>query len=190
VEKLAEVKAIADEVEQETMKEAQEVLKKVQGTPGAGASGSIQESATSEAERSEVPLSAKVTQIPDPPINISPSSSHTTDSNLDNIPLSQKYNMPKPTPKPKPTSTNPNKTQIRVNPTISSTGLAEVIMGSTIQKVQPSTAAEDPENHEDQSHPGSPSNLFSLEKHLGGEIPITPQKATKSVPKKIDLVNQ
>jgi len=42
----------------------------------------------------------------------------------------------------------------------------------------------------DQSHLGSPSNLFSLEKHLGGEIPITPQKATKSVPKKIDLVNQ
>jgi len=42
----------------------------------------------------------------------------------------------------------------------------------------------------DQSHLGSPSNLFSLEKHLGCEIPITPQKATKSVPKKIDLVNQ
>ena len=43
---------------------------------------------------------------------------------------------------------------------------------------------------EDQTHPGSHSNLHSLEKHLGGEIPITPQKATKSVPKKIDLVNQ
>ena len=36
----------------------------------------------------------------------------------------------------------------------------------------------------------SPSNLFSLERHLGGEITKTPQKATKSVPKKIDLVNQ
>jgi len=32
VNKLAEVKAIADEVEQEAVKEAQEVLKKVQGT--------------------------------------------------------------------------------------------------------------------------------------------------------------
>jgi len=42
----------------------------------------------------------------------------------------------------------------------------------------------------DQTHPGSPSNLFSLEKHLGGEILETPQKATKSVPKKIDVVNQ
>jgi len=36
----------------------------------------------------------------------------------------------------------------------------------------------------------SPSNMFSLERHLGGEITKTPQKATKSVPKKIDLVNQ
>jgi len=42
----------------------------------------------------------------------------------------------------------------------------------------------------DQTHPSLPSNLCSLEKHLGGEIPITPQKATKSVPKKINLVNQ
>jgi len=32
--------------------------------------------------------------------------------------------------------------------------------------------------------------MFSLERHLGGEITKTPQKATKSVPKKIDLANQ
>ena len=32
--------------------------------------------------------------------------------------------------------------------------------------------------------------MFSLERHLGGELMATPQKATKSVPKKIDLVNQ
>jgi len=177
------------------VKEAQEILKKTQGTSEAGASGSVQESVASEAERSEAPLSAKVTQIPDPPINISPSSPPSTDSDQDTIPLSQKYNLPKPTPKPKPTSTNPNQTQIRFNPTISSTGLAEVIMGSTIkkvQKVQSSATAEAPEepSSSDQAHPGSPSNLFSLEKHLGGEIPITPQKANQSVPKQIDLVNQ
>ena len=64
-----------------------------------------------------------------------------------------------------------------------------------LQKAQPSATAEDPEDHEepsssDQSHFGSPSNLFSLEKHLGGEFPDTPQTASKSVPKKIDLVNQ
>jgi len=100
VDKLAEVKAIAVEVEQEAVKEAQEILKKTQGTSEASASGPIPESAASEAERSEAPLSAKKNQIPDPPIHTSPSSS--TDSDLDKIPLSQKYNLPKPSPKPKP----------------------------------------------------------------------------------------
>jgi len=58
-----------------------------------------------------------------------------------------------------------------------------------------SSAAEGSEDPEDpnttdlpQCH--SPSNLFSLERHLGGEITKTPQKATKSIPKKTDLVNQ
>ena len=36
----------------------------------------------------------------------------------------------------------------------------------------------------------SPSNLFSLERQLGGEISKTLEKATKSVLKQIDLVNQ
>jgi len=71
-------------------------------------------------------------------------------------------------------------------------------MGSTIQKptrltplqkAQPSVTAEEPSSS-DLPHFGSPSNLFSLEKHLGGEFPDTPQNATKSVPEKIDLVNQ
>jgi len=52
VDKLAEVKAIADEVEQEAVKEAQEILKKAQGTSEAGALGLVPESAASEAERS------------------------------------------------------------------------------------------------------------------------------------------
>jgi len=39
-------------------------------------------------------------------------------------------------------------------------------------------------------HCDSPSNLFSLERHLGGEITKTPEKATKSTPQQIDLVNQ
>jgi len=166
------------------VKEAQEILKKVQGTSEAGASGSIQKSAASKTERSEAPLLAKVTQIPDSSIIISPSSSPSTDSDQDSIPLSQKFNLPKPTPKSKPfeavypvvlksigemsqrrvdlcnklpanyplqpsiikplnmiladthtsSSINPNQTQIRVNPTLVGTGLAEVIMSSTIQK--------------------------------------------------------
>jgi len=52
VDKLVEVKAIADEVEQDAVKEAQEILKKTQGTSEAGASGPVPESAASEAERS------------------------------------------------------------------------------------------------------------------------------------------
>ena len=51
---------------------------------------------------------------------------------------------------------------------------------------------EDPEDPPASDLPqcDSPSNLFSLERHLGGEITKTPQKVTKSVPKNIDLVNQ
>jgi len=84
-------------------------------------------------------------------------------------------------------------------PTLVGTELAEVVMGLTIQKslqeAQPSTTAEESEDPEepytsDLPHFDSPSNLFSLEKHLGGELIETPQKATKSVLKKIDLVKQ
>jgi len=64
-----------------------------------------------------------------------------------------------------------------------------------LQAEQSSAAAECTEDSENPSTSNlpqcdSPSNLFSLERHLGGEITKTPQKATKSVPKKIDLANQ
>ena len=64
-----------------------------------------------------------------------------------------------------------------------------------LQEGQSSAAvegSEDPEepNTSDLPHCDSPSNLFSLERHLGGELMETPQKATKSVSKKSDLVNQ
>jgi len=195
------------------VKEAGKVLEKNQGTSEAGASGSVPESAapesTSEADRSETPLSgnpsdhnsAKVTQISVSPI-ISPSPSPSNDSDQDNISLSQRINMlPKLIHKPKPS--------IRINPTLVLTGteLAEVVMDSTsqkssqptrlkpLQKAQPSATAEDSKDPEEPSisdlpNFGSPSNLFSLEKHLGGELIETPQKSTKSAPEKIDLVNQ
>jgi len=99
-QKIAEVKRIASEVEQDAVKEAQKIVEKFQGTPVAGASGSVPESAAPEAERSDAPLSAKVTQIPDSTIIISPSSSPQTDFDQDNIPLSQKFNLfPKPSPR-------------------------------------------------------------------------------------------
>jgi len=51
-QKLAEVKRIAGEVEQDAVKEAQKIVEKSQRTPEAGASRSIPESAALEAERS------------------------------------------------------------------------------------------------------------------------------------------
>jgi len=64
-----------------------------------------------------------------------------------------------------------------------------------LQEEQTSAAAEcseDPEEPLTSDLPqcDSPSNLFSLERHLGGEITKTPQKATKTAPKKIALVTQ
>jgi len=60
------------------------------------------------------------------------------------------------------------------------------------QSSEATEGSEDPEepNTSDLPQCDSPSNLFSLERHLGGEITKTPQKATKSVPKKTDLANQ
>jgi len=83
-----------------------------QVTPEAGALGSVpksavseaavSEAAVSEAAASEATQSAKVNQISDPQTTILPSSS--TNSDLDNIPLSQKYNLSKLTLKSKTSS--------------------------------------------------------------------------------------
>jgi len=64
-----------------------------------------------------------------------------------------------------------------------------------LQAEQFSAAAEGSEDPEDPvtsdlPQCDSPSNLFSLERHLGGEITKTPHQATKSVPKKTNSVNQ
>ena len=127
VQKIAEVKKIAGSVEEETVKEAKEMLKQIQGTSEAGASEVVPESAAPKSTTVAEP-SAQMNQIPDLPSII-------------------------PTP------------------------------------LSPSNDLEEP-NTSDLPKWDSPSNLFSLERHLGGEITKTPQKATKSVPKKIDLVNQ
>jgi len=166
VQKLAEVKKIAETVEQETVKEAKEMLERIQGTSEAGASEATPKSAT-VVEASEA--SAKMIQIPDLPTIIPPPLSPSNDSDHDEMLLGQRMKM---LPKPQQT-----------------------IKQTPLQEGQSSAAAEgseDPEepNTSDLPQCDSPSNLFSLERHLGGEITKTPQKATKSVPKKIDLVNQ
>jgi len=113
--------------------------------------------------------SAKMIQIPDLPTIILTFLSPSNDSDHDELPLGQRMKM---LPKPQQTTK-----QI------------------PLQEEQFSAAAEGSEDPEepitsDLPHCDSPSNLFSLERHLGGEITKTPQKATKSVPKKTDLVNQ
>ena len=163
VQKLAEVKKIAETVEQETVKEAKEMLDHIQGTSEAGASEAVPESAASESatvvEASEA--STKMIQIPDLPTIIPTPLSPSNDSDHDEMPLGQRMKM---LPKPQQTTKQ-----------------------TPLQEGQSSAAAEgseDPEepNTSDLPHCDSPSNLFSLERHLDGEITKTPQKATKSVP--------
>jgi len=163
VQKLAEVKKIADTVELETVKEAKEMLEQIQGTSEVGASEAVPKSAAPESatvvEASEA--SAKMIQISDSPTIIPPPLSPSNDSDHDEMPLGQRMKM---LPKPQQTTKQ-----------------------TPLQEGQSSAAAEgseDPEepNTSDLPHCDSPSNLFSLERHLDGEITKTPQKATKSVP--------
>jgi len=129
VEKIAEVQEIASKVEEEAMKKAKEALKETLGTSEANASGSVpkvavseavvsevvaSEAAASEAAVSEATQSAKVDQIPDPQTIISPSSS--TDSDLDNIPLSQKYKLSKLSPKSKQTPKSKTSSKPKLSP--------------------------------------------------------------------------
>jgi len=125
----------------------------------------------SEADASEA--SPKVTQTSDLPFIIPTHISPSNESDHDDIPLGQRMKkLHKPSPQPQQTT---NKTPLQEEQTSAS-----------------AECSEDPEEPKTSDLPrcDSPSNLFSLERHLGGEITQTPQKATKSVPKKTDSVNQ
>jgi len=170
MEKLAEVKQIADSVEQFAVKEVTEMLEKILEALEAGGSVAAPESA-SVAEVSEA--SAKVIQTSSLPFIIPTHISPSSDSDLDDIPIGQRMRKNH-KPSPQPQQTTPQ---------------------LPLQAEQSSTVAEGTEDPEDPPTSDlpqcdSPSNLFSLERHLGGEITKTPQKATKLVPKQIDLVNQ
>jgi len=105
-----------------------------------------------------------------------PSSNPTlssSDSDLDDVPIGQRIKSLQ-----KPSSKSQQTTQ-----------------QTTLQEEQTSAAAEgsaDPEEPKFSDLPtcDSPTNLHSLEKHLGGELQETPEKATTSVPKQTDIVNQ
>jgi len=161
------VKQLAESVEEFAVTEAVEMLEQI---PEADASEAAPESA-SVAGASEA--TEKVTQTSDLPSIIPTPISPSNESDHDDIPLGQRMKkLHKPSPQPQQT-----------------------IPQLPLQAEQSSAAAEGTEDPEDPltsdlPQCDSPSNLFSLERHLGGEITKTPQKATKSVPTKIDLVNQ
>jgi len=157
MEKLAEVKQIADNVEQLAVKEAKEMLEKI---PEA-----------SEADALEA--SPKVTQTSDLPFIIPTHISPSKESDHDDIPLGQRMKrLHKPSPQPQQTT---NQTPLQEEQT---SAVAE--------------CSEDPEEPKTSDLPrcDSPSNLFSLERHLGGEITKTPQKATTSASEKTDVAHQ
>jgi len=168
MEKLAEVRQIADSVEKQVVKEAAEILEQVpEAFVAASESASIakvSEASAQMIQTSSLPFIK--------PTHISPSD----DSDLDDVPIGQRMRkLSKPSPQPpQPKQTTPQ---------------------LPLQAEQSSAAVEctkDPEDPptSDLPHCDSPSNMFSLERHLGGEITKTPEKATKSVPQQADVVNQ
>jgi len=170
VQKIAEVRQIAGSVEQQAVTEAHEMLELIPDALEADGSVAAPESA-SVAEVSEA--SAKVIQTSSLPFIIPTHISPSNDSDLDDILIGERMRkLQKPSPQPQQTTPQ-----------------------LPLQAEQSSAAAEcteDPEDPPTSDLPqcDSPSNMFSFERHLGGEITKTPQKATKSVPKKIDLANQ
>jgi len=162
VQKLDEVRKIAGLMEQQAVEEAGEMMELI---PEADASEAALESAT-VAEASEA--SAKEIQSSDLPLIIPTHISPSNESDHDDIPLGQRM-------KSLPTTSSQSQQTTSQPP---------------LQAEQSSAVGEGSEAPQEPNSCDSPSNLFSLERHLGGEITKTPQKATKSVPKKIDLVNQ
>ena len=165
VVEIAEVRQISGSVEQQVVEEAQEMLELI---PEASAAAP---ESTSVAEVSEAP--AQVIQTSNLPLIIPSPVSPSNDSDLDDVPIGQRMRkLSKPSPQPQQTTP-----QLPLQAEQSSAG---------------AECTEDPEDPPTSDLPqcDSPSNLFSLERHLGGEITKTPEKATKSVPQKIELVHQ
>jgi len=162
VQKIAEVRQIAGLMEQQAVEEAGEMMELI-----------LEASEADALEVAPESILPKVTQTSDLPSIIPTPLSTSNESDHDDIPLGQRMkSLPKTSPQPQQTTKQPPV-------------LAE-------QSSAASKGTEDPEDPLTSDLPqcNSPSNVFSLERHLGGEITKTPQKATKSVPKKTDSENQ
>jgi len=160
-EKLEDVTQISKTVEKLAVRKASQMLEQI---PKASETV-VSKAAASEAVASEA---AQTSDLPTSNPTLS-----SSDSDLDDVPISQKLkSLQKPS-----SSTKQTTPQI------------------TLQKEQTSVAAEasvDPEEPTNTDLPAgdSPLNLHSLEKHLGGELQETPEKATTSVSEQTDIVNQ
>ena len=149
MEKLAEVKQIADSVEQFAIKEVIEMLEQIPKASKAPESASVAE---------VLKASAQVIQTSSLPFIIPTHISPSNDSDLDDVPIGQRTRkLQKPSPQPQQTTP-----QLPLQAEEQSSAVAE--------------CTEDPEDPPTSDLPqcDSPSNLFSLERHLGGEITKTP----------------
>ncbi|XP_024641752.1 uncharacterized protein DDB_G0284459-like [Medicago truncatula] len=208
-EKAAEILALSTEVKEQTVKEAtgllQEALTRGKGTSEAAASESA-----SEAVRSEALLSGNSSD-PKAHINIqipcsSPSSSSSSSTDSDDITLSQRYKKPLPKSKTTKTSNQPQKSsfgpsnidertislserRIEVCKKLPADHPLQPPVIQALNVIYPEQSSSQTPSS-DIPEPSSPSTLFSLEKHLGGEMSVTPQKASKTVPEKTVVENQ
>ncbi|RHN51473.1 hypothetical protein MtrunA17_Chr6g0468941 [Medicago truncatula] len=196
--------APAAEFEEQAVKEAtgmlQEALKKGKG---------ISEDIASESASGAL-LSGKssdlLAHVNSQTLSSSPSSSSSS-TDLDDIPLSQHYKKPLPKSKTTKTSNLPqtsslepsnidertislSERRIEVCKRLSADHPFEPPIIQTLNVIQPSSEPSPSQPSSNIPQPSSPSTLFSLEKHLGGEMSVTLQKASKIVPKKIVLENQ
>jgi len=220
MQKIAEVRQIAGSVEQQAVEEAKEMLELIPEASEVGASEAAPESATivealeasasliqtsdlpstiptplshsNDSDHDEIPLGQRMKNLPKP-------SSKPSESNYTTIlksigEMSERRveicnQLPADHPFQPPTIEPlnmilPNKPQP-----------SQPTKQTPLQEEQTSAAAEgyeDPEEPKTSDLPkcDSPSNLFYLERHLGGELQDTPEKATTSVPEQTDVVNQ
>ncbi|RHN60097.1 hypothetical protein MtrunA17_Chr4g0021661 [Medicago truncatula] len=194
-EKDAEILALTAEVEDQTMKEATDLLQ------GALKGKGISEAAGSEAHHSGNTSDQKA-YVNTQTLPSSPSlSSSTTESDFDFIPLNQKIRKPR---------------RISKTSSFEPSNVDEVQIGLSQRRIEiykklpadhffqppiiealnmiPANASAEPTSSQipssNKPQPSSPSTLFSLEKHFGGEMSKTPQKASETVPEKTVLENQ
>jgi len=65
--------------------------------------------------------------------------------------------------------------------------LQVVMLDEKVESESPKVASDNPDSTSSHqpTHPDSPQVLSRLEQHLGGELPVTPEKASEMIPEKV-----